>query len=145
MNNADLNKPEAVKDFIVGRDCSTAFRECLIESYDYYCQYAGSKWNKSFYKRHEQLPKLHTEEQIDMLIAGAKKLSLVLCLMKDSGCRPIELTWLKVRDFDLNNNLVTINTAKHGKGRMLKQTTGARIHIIASTMDSRNHFLLLEG
>lgn len=36
------------------------------------------------------------------------------------GLRPIELTWLKVKDIDLENGVVTVTSAKHCVGRTLK-------------------------
>jgi integrase len=56
-----------------------------------------------------------------MLIANAgRKYALILSMMKDLGTRPIELTWLKVKDIDLERGTVNITTAKYGKGRTLK-------------------------
>ena len=40
--------------------------------------------------------------------------------MRDLGTRPIELTWLKLKDFDLETGVVNITTAKFGVGRTLK-------------------------
>jgi len=120
-NHVDLDDPEAVKEFIANKNYSNGYKESLAEAYDHYVKCHGLSWKKPFFKRYEQLPKLPTEEQINMLIANAgRKYALILSLMKDLGCRPIELTWLRVRDFDLNNGFVTIKTAKYGKGRILK-------------------------
>ena len=117
----NLNNPEEVKGFIANKECSNGFKESLIEAYNHYATFYGIKWNKPFYKRYEQLPKIPTEEQLNMFIAKAgNKYALILSLMKELGCRPIEITWLRVKDFDLENKLVTIKTAKHGKGRILK-------------------------
>lgn len=110
-----------MKGFIANKECSNGFKESLIEAYNHYAVCYGIQWKKPFYKRYEQLPKLPTEEQLNMFIAkSGSKYALILRLMKDLGCRPIEVTWLRVRDFDLNNMMVTIKTAKHGKGRILR-------------------------
>ncbi len=56
-----------------------------------------------------------------MLIANARpKLSIFLTMSKDLGTRPIELTWLKVKDIDLKTGKVTLTSAKHCNGRTLK-------------------------
>ncbi len=56
-----------------------------------------------------------------MLIANAPpRMALFLSMSKDLGTRPIELTWLKVKDIDLENGIVTITSAKHCNGRTLK-------------------------
>jgi integrase len=56
-----------------------------------------------------------------MIIASSsKKFALILSMMKDLGTRPVELTWLKVKDIDLEKGIVTITSAKHCVGRTLK-------------------------
>ena len=56
-----------------------------------------------------------------MLIANATpRMALFLSMSKDLGTRPIELTWLKVKDINLKNGIVTITSAKHCNGRTLK-------------------------
>jgi integrase len=47
-------------------------------------------------------------------------MSLILSMSKDLGTRPIELTWLKVKDVNLENGLVSITSAKYCNGRTLK-------------------------
>jgi integrase len=59
-----------------------------------------------------------------MIIANAsRKFVLILSMMKDLGIRPIELTWLKARDVDLDTGVVNITSAKHCVGRSLKLKT----------------------
>jgi integrase len=59
-----------------------------------------------------------------MLIANARpKMALFLSMSKDLGTRPIELTWLKVKDINLKNGTVTLTSAKHCNGRTLKLKT----------------------
>ena len=41
-------------------------------------------------------------------------------MSKELATRPIELTWLKVKDIDLEIGVVNITTAKFGIGRTLK-------------------------
>lgn len=50
-------------------------------------------------------------------------------MMKDLGTRPIELTWLKLQDIDLNNGTTNITGAKHTIGRngRLKPPTLAQL------------------
>ena len=40
-----------------------------------------------------------------------------LSISKDLGQRPIELTWLTIKDIDLTTGLVSITGAKHTIGR----------------------------
>jgi integrase/recombinase XerD len=57
-------------------------------------------------------------------------------MMKDLGTRPIELTWLKVKDIDLEKGIVTITSAKHCVGRTLK--------LKAQTLVMLNAYVLLK-
>jgi integrase len=119
--NCNLDKPEQVKGFIANKQCSNAYKETLTETYDYYCQANGISWNKPFYRRYDKLPKIPTTEHLTMLIANARpKMALFLSMSKDLGTRPIELTWIKIKDIDLKNGIVTLTSAKHCNGRTLK-------------------------
>ena len=56
-----------------------------------------------------------------MLIARARPpMALFLSMSKDLGTRPIELTWLKVKDIDLKTGIVNITSAEHCNPRALK-------------------------
>jgi integrase len=56
-----------------------------------------------------------------MIIANSsKRLALILSIIKDLGLRPIEVTWLKVKDIDLDSGMVTVTSAKYCVGRTLK-------------------------
>lgn len=78
----------------------------------------GQTWNQPFYERYSKQPKIPTEEKLDMLISKAvPKMALFLTMEKDLGTRPIELTWLKVNDVNLQNGIASITDAKHTVGR----------------------------
>jgi integrase len=119
--HTNLEDPEQVRNFIASKECSSGFKESLAEAYDLYAKFRGLAWNKPFYERYDKQPKIPSEQRIEMLIANAsRRLALILCLMRDLGTRPIELTWLKLKDFDLETGIVNITTAKFGIGRTLK-------------------------
>jgi integrase len=121
----NLSEPENVKSYIAGKDCGNGFKESLAEAYDLYVRYSGLSWSKPFYQRYDKRPKIPTEQRIEMLIASANlRMCLVLSMMRDLGTRPIELTWLKVKDIDLESGIVNITTAKFGVGRTLKLKAG---------------------
>jgi integrase len=119
--HCSLENPEIVKSFVAQKKCSPAFKESLVEAYDLYCRANGIAWNKPFYERYDKMPKIPTEEKLNMIIANAsKKFALILSMMRDLGTRPIELTWLKLRDVDLQSGIISITSAKHCVGRSLK-------------------------
>jgi integrase len=102
----NLDNPEDVKVFIANKNCSSAFKESLIEAYDCYCRANGITWSKPFYQRYNKLPKISSEAKLNMIVASAsRKFALIFSMMKDLGTRPIELTLLKVKDIDLEMGL----------------------------------------
>jgi integrase len=118
QRNTDLTDPEKVKAYIAEKDCSNSFKETLIETYDFAMKSLNKEWDKPFYERYDKLPRIPTQERINMLIAKAKpRMSLILSMMRDLGTRPIELTWLKLQDIDLEKGNVNITGAKHTVGR----------------------------
>jgi integrase len=116
--NCNLADPESVKRYVANKQCSNGFKETLIETYAIYMRSIGRTWNQPFYNRYDKLPKIPLEQKLDLLIANARtRMSLFLSMEKDLGTRPIELTWLKVSDVDLNNGVTNITGAKHTVGR----------------------------
>jgi len=113
-----LADPEAIKTFVADKQCSNAYKESLIEAYAINMRSTNQTWKQLFYNRYDKLPKLPTEEKLNMMIAKAeRRMALFLSMSKDLGTRPIELTWLKVADIDLTNGVVNITGAKHTIGR----------------------------
>jgi integrase len=124
--HCSLDNPEMVKDYIASKNCSPAFKETLVGAYDLYVKANGLKWSKPFYKRYDRLPRIPSEEKINLVIANcSKKYALAFSMIRDLGLRPVELTWLRVKDIDLESGIVTITSAKHCSGRTLRlrQTT----------------------
>ncbi len=109
----------------------------MVEAYDLYCQANGITWHKPFYERYDKLPKIPSEEKLNMIIArSTKKFALMLSMMKDLGTRPVELTWLKLKDIDLEKGVITITSAKHCVGRTLR--------VKSQTLIMLNAYVLLQ-
>ncbi|MDH5389870.1 MAG: tyrosine-type recombinase/integrase [Candidatus Bathyarchaeota archaeon] len=123
QKNCNLQDPEDVKGYIANKTCSNGHKESLIESYNILMKSLNKTWNKPFYQRYYKMPKIPTTERLNMLIANASiRIALFLSMSKDLGTRPIELTWLQLKDVDLKTGIVTITSAKHCNGRTLKLT-----------------------
>jgi len=119
--HCNMKDPENVKDYIANKQCGNAYKESLIEAYAILMKSVNREWQQPFYKRYDKLPKIPSTEQINMLISNAcPRMALFLTLSRDLGTRPIELTWLKIRDIDLKKGIVNITSAKHCNGRALK-------------------------
>jgi len=81
----------------------------------------NQEWKQPFYKRYDKLPKIPTEEKLNMLISNARtRMALILSMSKELGTRPTELTWLQIKDINLENGTVNITSAKHCNARILK-------------------------
>jgi integrase len=122
--NTLIADPEEVKMFVAKKQCSNAYKECLIETYALYMKALNREWKQPFYKRYEKPPKIPTEQRIENCIAKANPdFALILSMMKDLGTRPIELTWLTIGDINLETGQVSIIGAKHTLGRYGKLRT----------------------
>ncbi len=146
--NCNTNEPEEVKKFVADKDCSNAYKECLIETYDIYMRSTSQQWNKPFYQRYDKKRKAPKEKLIDFIIEHARPTTkLKLSMEKDLGTRPIELYWLKVGDIDLTTGLVTITGAKHTIGRegKLKPNTLALLKQYVNNEHLRMNDRLFKG
>ena len=125
---ANLEEPETVKVFIANkRDVTDGYRRALCLAYDTYCDYYQILWNRPNYKQEPSNIRLPTIEQLEMLIAHARRvMATKLMMSKETGLRPVELCRLKVKDVDLEQRLVYPTTAKHGAARRLKISTNLK-------------------
>ena len=72
QQHCTLANPEVIKTFIANKHCSNAYKQSLIEAYAIYMKSIGQTWQQPFYNRYDKLPKIPTEEQINMLISRAQ-------------------------------------------------------------------------
>jgi integrase len=123
QRNTDTTNPETVKLYIANKKCSNAHKENLIEAYAIVIRSLGLTWNQPFYQRYDKKRRAPKEEQVNFLINHCRmEMATKLSISKDLGQRPIELTWLTIKDIDLNTGIVAITGAKHTIGRNGKLT-----------------------
>jgi len=119
--HADLNNPDAVKQYIASKNVSNSYKKNLCFAYEQYCKYYKIQWEKPLYKAEAKSIKIPTSEKLEKLIAYAKTtLSIQLRLSKETGLRPVELCNLKVKDVDLEQRAIYPTTAKDGASRILR-------------------------
>jgi integrase len=119
--NCDLEDPDSVKEFIARQDTTTSYKRNLCYSYEHYLKHHGLTWIRPRYRAKNDLPKIPTENKIDMIISASyRSLALKLKISKETGLRPIEVVSLRTRDVDFDKGLLYPSTAKHGSGRVLK-------------------------
>jgi len=143
QRNCNTAKPEEVKMYVSKKNCSNAHKENLIEVFACYMKSINQEWKQPFYKRYSKKRKAPREPLIDFLINHARlEMKLKLSMSKDLGERPVELTWLVVKDIDLSTGIVSITGAKHTIGREGKLKTKSlellKIYIKKKKLTSNN-------
>jgi len=120
--NADLDNPDEVNEYIANRPISDAYKAQLTQVYAQYLKYKKIPYNRPKFKRPPSRPiRIPTEERINMIIAeSGKVLATKLTLSKETGLRPIEVHTLKVKDIDFEQHLIYPTTAKNGASRTLR-------------------------
>jgi len=120
-SQCNLNDPESVKEFIANYDSASSYKRNLCYAYSHYLKFAGLEWKSPKYYTSNKLPKIPSEQKLNMLISASPQvLALKLSISKETGLRPVELCSLKVRDVDLEKGIIYPSTAKGGSGRTLK-------------------------
>jgi hypothetical protein len=118
QRNCDTRDPETVKLYIAKKTTSNGHKENLVEAYAIHLRSQNLTWEQPFYQRYDKKRRPPKEELIDFIISKARlEMALKLSMTKDLGERPIELTWLTLRDIDLSTGIVSITGAKHTVGR----------------------------
>jgi len=118
---ADLDNPEAVKQYIANKDVSDSYKKTLCIAYNHYCKYYKIHWEMPLYKADSKQIRIPTTEKLEKLIAYARRtLSIQLRISKETGLRPVELCNLKVKDIDLEQRNIHPKTAKNGSPRTLR-------------------------
>jgi len=146
--NVNFNSPESVKKFIGSMNVSDGYKRNLTNAYVHYINQKGLSWSKPIYRESAKLPKIPSEEKLNMIIsASPRSLALRLLISKETGLRPIELMRLKVKDIDLDSGNVCPSSAKHGSPRVLKLSTKTlsllRGYVASHNKDSKD--LLFKG
>jgi hypothetical protein len=144
QRNCNIKEPEQVKTYIANKKCSNGHKENLVEAYAILMKSINKKWNQPFYQRYDKKRRAPKEEQINFIINHARmEMATKLSISKDLGQRPIELTWLIVKDIDLTTGIVSITGAKHTIGRNGKLTPKTlellKIFITKKNLNANNH------
>jgi len=116
----DLDNPARVKEYVLSQKWSNGFKNNMVKGYNHYAKYNGLSTLDIWFAEISKIPKVPSKEQIDKLIAHARpKYSLILSLLKETGMRPVEVSNLTLRSFDLTKRTVIASGAKLGKQREL--------------------------
>jgi integrase len=120
-DHADLHKSDDVLMYIARKKVKDSFKANLVDFYRHYADFYGIHFVRVCYRRDHRIPRVPSEEKIDMLIAHAsKKYAVIYSIVKECGLRPVEVTGLSLDDIDLEKGVMSIRSAKHGSPRALK-------------------------
>ena len=117
----NLSEPKAVKQFIAQMGKKNGYKHNLCIAYNHCCKFYQIPWILPVYRNEEREIIPPKKDKILMLIAEASKTtSIKLQLSMETGLRPIELCRLIVKDFHIEERIITPLTAKRGSPRSLK-------------------------
>jgi integrase len=120
-NNANLANSSEVLIYIAKKKVRESFKANLCDFYQHYAEQYSIPFYKPKYRRDHKVPNVPTREDINLIISHAsKKYTLIYSILRDTGLRPIELSNLTLNDIDLERGTLNIDTAKHGKPRIVK-------------------------
>jgi integrase len=126
----DIDDPEIVKLWLADQKNEHHFTKActwnnstknkFIETYTIFLHYIGKTWTPPKYAINEKLPFIPTEQEIDILIAGSRRmLAAILQTLKETGMRIGELTQLTTTHIDTERKIVNITPEKGSNPRIL--------------------------
>ena len=151
----DLDNPREMLERILEKE-DRNYQVILLEAYRKYLRYNNIEYPLPKLKREWRLNRIPTEEQVNLLYHHLRdKVGLAVKIIAETGIRPVELSRLTPRDFDYQQRVVYIKTAKGGNPRVLKVSDivlaelrnivrryniGEDEHIFPNTGTLRRHF-----
>jgi integrase len=107
----NLWNQEAVSNYLQGCPFKNGYKNQLGYVYRDWCEFNGFGYEFHRFPTERELPYVPLEKEIDQLIGVFKnsKYGVLLQLLKETAFRPIEAMNLRLRDFDLERQIVTLN------------------------------------
>ena len=113
---------DSVKDWVANQSTTGGTKLNILKAYGCYCKWKGYKFQFPKVQDTESpLPFVPQELELDQLIAaGGKKMSSVLLMMKETGCRIGEVLRLEWADLDPETGVLNIRAEKGSRNRQCK-------------------------
>ena len=116
----DLNDPEQVKATLANLNWKNSTKHHVAMIYSGYIKFIGRTWTEPKYTKEESLPLIPTEQEIDALIAcGTNKTAALLQLLKETGARIGEISFLRWIHIDQERKTIYITPEKGSNARIL--------------------------
>jgi integrase len=132
---------DAVSEYVDNADWTKLRKNLALYVYQDWCSFKGFSFKFQKYPEERKLPYIPTEQQIDQLISSfSSKYAPFLQLAKESGWRPIELSRLRPSDFDMNQQIATLNDpAKNSLPRQIKMSNKLTAMVKPLALDTRQN------
>jgi integrase len=116
----NLDNPEQIKNIICTYQASEAYKQLLVNAYDYWVKYRCLKWEKPRFFREDKPIFIPLEKELDALISRPRlKLSVFLQLLKETGVDSGEAWKLRWIDINVEQKTVSITPTKNHNARTL--------------------------
>jgi integrase len=117
----DLDKTNFFLTYVAKGKWRQSYKANLCDYYNHYCEFYNISFVKPRYRRDHKLPRVPTEEKINLIIGHAsKKYVIIYKIAMECGLRPVEIGNLTLNDIDLEKGLLSVYSAKNGVPRVLK-------------------------
>jgi integrase len=121
VRNVNVDDIAAVEKYLYDLNVSNNYRNKLFLAYQCYCNANNIPYTKPK-NQHVKRYVIHvpTEERINIVIACCGWVYSVVYSLSKYGLRPQEISNLTLRDFDLENGIMTVPSSKLGNQRSLR-------------------------
>ena len=108
-------------EFVAKGKWRESYKANLGDFYNHYSKFCGITFVKPKYRRDHKLPRVPTEEKINLILGHAsKKYVIIYKIAMECGLRPVEIGNLTLNDIDLDKGIISVYSAKNGNPRVLK-------------------------
>jgi integrase len=120
----NLDDTYSFSEYIARGKWRQSYKANLCDFYNHYCKFYNIAFVKPKYRRDHKLPRVPTEEKINLIIGHAsKKYVIIYKIAMQCGLRPVEIGNLTLSDIDLEKGMLSVYSAKNGVPRVLKLTS----------------------
>jgi integrase len=118
---ANLLDLEEVKTYIASAKICGASKQKLANSYDYFAQANGIKWEKPKYKWERKIPLIPTTENVHKIISAcSKKYATLYTILEETGLETQELATTNRADIDAERGIINAQGCKGHNSRSFK-------------------------
>jgi integrase len=120
-SRVSIEDASAASELVAKAKWRGSYKANLCDFYSHYCKFYSIAFCKPRYRKVNRIPRVPTEEKIDLIIwYASKKYAIIYRIAMECGLRPVEIGDLTLNDIDLDKGLISVCSAKHGNPRVVK-------------------------